>query len=240
MTAATEAMPMPAAPEPRAVSKWNPANAVTASRYLTLPPLFLAIQHHDRQWATLFIVICSLLDKLDGLAARVFDCRSTFGELFDAITDGICYGFALIVVAAYGWAPVLPVALVIGMGLANTALRAVYARRVGHAANYKSYAMERLVAYSAYLVGFATGGFEVTFYYWAYVPLMLVMLVVVLEESKITLPLATAKVCVTSAPQPGKIVREKRRTAAGDSRRAEERTVNKAEGLIGFIGLPMD
>jgi len=100
---------------PRKVSRLNPANAVTASRFLTLPPLYWAIDHGHHQWATLFILVCGLLDKLDGLAAKVFNCRSAFGELFDAITDGICYGFGLIVVAAYGWAPAIPVAMLLAV-----------------------------------------------------------------------------------------------------------------------------
>ena len=158
---------------PRVVSKWNPANAVTASRYLTLPPIVWAIHNGYRQWATLFVLLCGLLDKVDGIAAKFFDCRSAFGELFDAVTDGICYGFALIVVAAYGWAPVFPVIVVIVFGLANSAMRALYVRRAGRTMNYKSYAMERIVGYTAYLVGFATAGMEVTFYYWAFVPLMI-------------------------------------------------------------------
>ena len=33
--------------------------------------------------------------------------------------------------------------------------------------------MERLVAYTGYLIGFATGGIEVTFFYWVFVPLMI-------------------------------------------------------------------
>jgi phosphatidylglycerophosphate synthase len=165
-----------AMPSTRTVSKWNPANAVTASRFLTLPPLVWAVDHGYRQWATLLILICGLLDKLDGLVARIFDCRSAFGELFDAIADGICYGFGLVLCAAYGWAPAIPVALVIALGLANTAMRAVYAKRVGRATNYKSYAMERIVAYTGYLIGFATGGMEVTFFYWMFVPLMVVIL----------------------------------------------------------------
>ena len=160
-------MALPGAPA-RVVSKWNPANAVTASRFFTLPPLMWAIDHGYRQWATLFILICGLLDKLDGLVAKVFNCRSAFGELFDAITDGICYGFALVLCAAYGWAPVVPVALAIGLGLANSAMRFVYAKRAGRATNYKSYAMERVVAYTGYLIGFATGGMEVRFYYWLF------------------------------------------------------------------------
>ncbi|HWU86914.1 MAG TPA: CDP-alcohol phosphatidyltransferase family protein, partial [Kofleriaceae bacterium] len=97
---------VPAAPAPRVVSLVNPANAVTASRFLCLPPFAWAVDQGHHQWATLFILVCGLLDKLDGLMARIFDCRSPFGELFDAITDGICYGFSLILVAAYGWAPV--------------------------------------------------------------------------------------------------------------------------------------
>jgi phosphatidylglycerophosphate synthase len=165
----------------RVVSRWNPANAVTASRYLTLPFLWWAIDRGHHQWATLFIAICALLDKLDGLAAKVFDCRSSFGELFDAITDGICYGFGLILVAAYGWAPLVPVVLVIALGAANTGLRGVYIRRAGRAVNYKSYAMERIVAYTGYLIGFATSGFEVRYFYWAFVP---VMIVIVLHDAK--------------------------------------------------------
>jgi phosphatidylglycerophosphate synthase len=168
----------------RAVSPWNPANAVTASRYLFLPLLWWAIAHGNpkvidsyHQWATLLIILCGLIDKLDGLVARIFDCRSAFGELFDAITDGLCYGFGLILVAAYGWAPVAPVVCVIGLGLLNTALRFAYIRRAGRPVNYKSYAMERNVAYTGYLIGFATSGMEVTLFYWAFVPLMLIIVV---------------------------------------------------------------
>ena len=159
----------------KVVSRWNPANAVTASRYLTLPPLFWAIDHGYHQWATLFIMICGVLDKVDGAVAKLFDCRSAFGELFDAITDGICYGFGLIVVAAFGWAPVIPVVAIIFLGLANSAMRGVYVRRAGRTTNYKSYAMERLVAYTGYLIGFATGGMEVKYFYWLFVPLMVII-----------------------------------------------------------------
>jgi phosphatidylglycerophosphate synthase len=163
------------APAARVVSPYNPANAVTASRFLCLPPFVWAVDNGYHQWATLFILICGLLDKLDGLVARIFDCRSPFGELFDAITDGICYGFTLIIVAAYDWAPVVPVALIIALGLANSGMRAVYARRAGRTVNYKSYAMERIVAYTGYLVGFATADFAVAYFYWLFLPLMAVI-----------------------------------------------------------------
>jgi phosphatidylglycerophosphate synthase len=163
------------APAVRVVSPFNPANAVTASRFLTLPPIVWAVDNGLHQWATLFVLICGLLDKVDGLVAKIFNCRSAFGEMFDAITDGICYGFCLILLAAYGWVPAIPVIAMIALGLANTGLRAIYVKRAGRAVNYKSYAMERLVAYTAYLIGFGTAGFEVEFYYWLYVPLMVVV-----------------------------------------------------------------
>jgi phosphatidylglycerophosphate synthase len=177
----TSAVADGAAVAPRKVSPFNPANAVTASRFLTLPPLYWAVDNGYHQYATLFILICGLLDKVDGLVAKVFDCRSTFGELFDAITDGICYGFGLILVAAYGWAPWIPVLAIIALGVSNTLMRGVYVRRAGRATNYKSYAMERLVAYTGYLIGFATGGMEVRYFYWAFVPLMAV---IVLYDTK--------------------------------------------------------
>lgn len=162
---------MTASAPPRVVSPFNPANAVTASRFLTLPPFVWAVANDYHQYATLFILICGLLDKVDGLVAKLFNCRSVFGELFDAITDGICYGFALIVVAYYGWAPVIPVVFILVMGVVNVVLRFIYGWRAKRATNYKSYAMERIVAYTAYLIGFATGGMMVDFYYWVFVPM---------------------------------------------------------------------
>jgi len=61
--------------------------------------------------------------------------------------------------------------------LFNSGLRGVYLKRAGRAVNYKSYAMERIVAYTGYLIGFATGGMEVRFFYWAFMPVMLVIVV---------------------------------------------------------------
>jgi phosphatidylglycerophosphate synthase len=165
-----------AAPAKRVVSPWNPANAVTASRFLTLPPFMWAVVHGYHQWATIVMLVCGLLDKADGLVARVFDCKSAFGELFDAIADALCYGFGLVIVAAYGWAPAIPVILVIGLGIANIGMRVAYGLRAGRATNYKSYAMERLVAYTGYLIGFATSGFEVTYFFWIFPFVMVTIL----------------------------------------------------------------
>ena len=50
---------------PRVVSRWNPANAVTASRFLFLPALWWAVAHGHHQHATLFILLCGVFDKLE-------------------------------------------------------------------------------------------------------------------------------------------------------------------------------
>jgi phosphatidylglycerophosphate synthase len=180
-TTPAEVTATPAEKPARVVSPINPANAVTASRFITLPFFVMAVANGQHQWATFWILVCGLLDKLDGAVAKLFDCRSQFGEIFDAIADGICYGLALVVIAYYGWAPAIPVALMLGMGIANTVMRFVYGKRAGRAINYKSYAMERLVGLTAFMIGMATGGFEVEYMFWGYVP---INAIVILYDAK--------------------------------------------------------
>jgi phosphatidylglycerophosphate synthase len=156
-------------------SNLNPANAVTASRFLTLPPFVWAVDRGYYQTAMLLLLLCGVLDLFDGAVARLFKCQTAFGEVFDAIADGLCYGFAIIVLTAYGRVPWAPVAIILALGLLNAGLRWVYARRAGRTTNYQSHAMERLVAFAAYLGGFGTLGFQVTFYFWTFVALLAVV-----------------------------------------------------------------
>ncbi len=154
----------------------NPANAVTASRFLTIPPFIYCIDTGRYQWATVVIIICGLLDVLDGLVAKWFDCRSGFGEVFDAVADGTCYGTFLLTLAIYRWVPWEPVVFVAVLGVINTLMRVVYARRAGRTTNYRSFAMERIAAFSAFLIGAGVNHFSVTFYYYSFAGLMLVVL----------------------------------------------------------------
>ena len=39
-------------------SNLNPANAITASRFLTLPPFLWAVDHGYQQYATLLLFVC--------------------------------------------------------------------------------------------------------------------------------------------------------------------------------------
>ena len=156
--------------------RWNPANAVTASRFLTLPPFVWAVMHGYHQWATLFILICGLLDKLDGLVARVFHCRSAFGELFDAITDALCYGFGLVIVAAYGWAPVVPVdARDRARHREHRHARQVRAtRRTGHQLQVVRDGAARRIHRLPHRL--RDGGYEVTYYFWVFPVVMVTIL----------------------------------------------------------------
>jgi phosphatidylglycerophosphate synthase len=159
----------------------NPANAVTASRFLTLPPFAIFIDRGMYQWAVVMIILCGLGDLLDGKVARLFNCMSGFGELFDAIADAACYGFFMVVLLVYDRVPLVPVALIVALGVANAVMRAVYARRAGRATNYRSFAMERLVAYSAYLGGMGTAAYEVDYFFTAF---LILMVIVVIHDAK--------------------------------------------------------
>jgi phosphatidylglycerophosphate synthase len=177
----------------------NPANAVTASRFLTLPPYIYFIDQGMYQWATLTVIVCGLLDLLDGKVAKWCGCTSGFGELFDAVADAVCYGVCLLVLAVYGWVPWQPVAAIAALGAINSIMRGIYARRAGRATNYRSFAMERIVAFSAYLIGIGINDFLVDYYYYTCVALMLI---VVIHDSKRMLVDPVPSDAVTSVPVP--------------------------------------
>jgi phosphatidylglycerophosphate synthase len=159
----------------------NPANAVTASRFLTLPPFLYWIDTGAYQLAALMVLINGVLDLFDGAVARLFKCTSGFGEMLDAVTDAISIGFFLVVLAAFGRAPMVPVIGIIGIGVVNAGFRAIYVRRAGRVTNYRSYAMERMVAFTVYLVGFCVLGFEEVYFAWV---TFIVTGIILLHDSK--------------------------------------------------------
>ena len=159
----------------------NPANAMTASRFLTIPPFIYCVDHGYYQWGSVVMLICALLDVLDGKVAKFFKCTSQFGEIFDAIADAVCYGTFFVVLLWYHWLPRLPVGIFLGASALNVVMRAVYARRAGRAINYRSWAMERVVGYACFLIGAGLTHYEVVYYSWA---LTGVAVVVVLHDGK--------------------------------------------------------
>lgn len=165
----------------RPVSNLNPANAITASRFLALPVFWWAVAHQEQQLALLAIMICAFLDVFDGLVARIFHYQTPFGEVFDGLTDGFCYAFFMGVAVGYGLAPLAPVVIIIAVGLINLWMRVRYAKRMGRTTNYRSFAMERLVGFAAYLTPLAVLGWSVSYYFWAFA---LINVVVVIHDAK--------------------------------------------------------
>ncbi len=159
----------------------NPANALTASRYLTLYPFWAWMDSGEIQLAWLMVLVSAVLDLIDGPAARFFNCSSGFGELFDAVTDGLCYGFYLACAVYYDHVPAFPIAVFLLLGVINSAMRAAYSKRAGRATNFRSWAMERIVGYTAAFAGLAVVRYEADYYAWA-IPAL--MLVVVLWDAK--------------------------------------------------------
>ena len=165
----------------RVVSNLNPANAITASRFLTLPVFWWAVGRGEQQLAILTVAVCALLDVFDGIVARVFHYQTPFGEVFDGLADGFCYAFFMVTVAWFGLAPPAAVAIIIAVGLLNLAMRVAYAKSRGRTANYRSFAMERLVGFAAFLTPFAVVEWSVAFYFWAYA---IINVVVVVRDAK--------------------------------------------------------
>jgi phosphatidylglycerophosphate synthase len=155
----------------------NPANAITFSRFFTLPPFVMYMEQGKPQLALLMALLCGFMDLFDGIAARKFDCSSAFGEFFDAASDAICYGFMMAYLAWAGHLPWIPIVIIVGLGIVNSVARVLYAKRIGRATNYRSWAMERIVGYLAYLVGFGTAGISPVFYGWAGAGLMVFVLI---------------------------------------------------------------
>lgn len=161
----------------------NPANAITVARFAALPVFAWAIdkgRSHD-QIAMLALIYCSVLDLFDGAVARKFDCASGFGEVLDAVTDSICFGFFIVVLTWVGRLPVVPVVGIVVLGLVNFGFRMAYARRVGRTTNYRSFAMERVVAFTVYLAAFGIADLEPAYYAYS---MMIVMAVVLVHDAK--------------------------------------------------------
>jgi cardiolipin synthase len=159
----------------------NPANAVTLLRGLSIFPLAYFVHQDWRQPAFAVLLVGGFMDLVDGWVAKAFDCRTAFGAVFDSITDGILYGSSLVVLAAYGWAPAWPVAVILGLGVINAVFRVLYSRRVGRTVNYHSVAMERLTGNLAFLIGFAIVASLVWYYF---IACAVIMAVVVVHDAK--------------------------------------------------------
>jgi len=160
-----------------AASNLNPANAITASRFFTLPLFLWALERGYGQVALFSLILCGVLDLFDGMVARRFNCQTPFGEVFDALADGLCYGAMLVMLMVYRWVPWEPVAIIVVLGALNIAMRVIYQKRAGRTVNYRSFAMERMTAYVCYLVGCGAANYEIQLTFWAFPVLLTVVMI---------------------------------------------------------------
>jgi phosphatidylglycerophosphate synthase len=160
-----------------AASNLNPANAITALRGLTLFPIWYFVSKGQGQYAFLALAAGGTMDLLDGWVAKKLDCQTAFGEVFDGLMDGVLYGSVLLVLMAYGWVPLWSSGTILGLGIFNLGCRYLYAKRVGRAVNYQSYAMECFTGNVAFLLGFAIVDFEPAYFYGVSAPVMVVIVI---------------------------------------------------------------
>ena len=159
----------------------NPANAITAARYAAVPAFALWLYQGHDQLAMVALVWAAALDLVDGAVARKLGCASSFGELFDAISDAVIYGFMLGMLTLAGRLPGEPIAAIAALAALNIVFRLVYARRAGRPTNYRSYAMERTLGYVVYLIGFGLADFMVAFFSYG---CLAVMFIVVAHDAR--------------------------------------------------------
>ena len=167
------------ASHPRAWSRtFNPANAVTASRFLTLPPFVWAVDNGYHQWATLFVLICAACSTRSmALVAKIFNCRSHVRRGVRRDHRRHLLRLRLIVLAAYGWVPVVPVVVIVALGRRQQRRCAsIYAR--ARRPRRPTTSRTRWSASSPTprtSIGFGTGRLEVDVLLLAVLPLMVVV-----------------------------------------------------------------
>ena len=72
-------------------SRWNVPNALSASRLLGVPVLFVLVQRAPVAWFAALYALLGLTDYLDGKLARAWNQTSAFGSMLDAVADVAYY-----------------------------------------------------------------------------------------------------------------------------------------------------
>jgi phosphatidylglycerophosphate synthase len=120
----------PAAPE--TTTRWNVPNALSATRLLGVPVLFVLVHREPIAWFAALYALLGLTDYLDGKLARAWNQASAFGSMLDSVADAAYYistaYFAVRLFPAY-IAPSIP--YVVGCLALYAALMLVSRVRVG-------------------------------------------------------------------------------------------------------------
>jgi len=101
-------------------------NALTMYRVAAVPGIVILMLFPNRVTCLIAAVLFSaaaITDFFDGFLARQRGLVSNFGKIMDPLADKVLVSSALIMLAAYGWAPAWVVCIIIGRELAVTGLR---------------------------------------------------------------------------------------------------------------------
>jgi len=107
----------------------TPANAITAARLIAAPLTALLIVRDGAGWGVCAVwFVLSWTDALDGFLARRHGATRS-GAFLDPLADKICVLVAMVTLVAVGTWWWLPVGLIAGRELVQTALRSQLGRR---------------------------------------------------------------------------------------------------------------
>jgi CDP-diacylglycerol--glycerol-3-phosphate 3-phosphatidyltransferase len=107
----------------------TPANAITAARLIAAPLMALLIVRDGPGWVPVALwFVLSWTDALDGFVARRQGATRS-GAFLDPLADKICVLVAMVTLVAVGRWWWLPVGLIAGRELVQTALRSQLGRR---------------------------------------------------------------------------------------------------------------
>ncbi len=68
-------------------SRWNVPNALSATRLLGVPVLFVLVERAPVAWFAALYALLGFTDFLDGKLARAWNQTSAFGSMLDAVAD---------------------------------------------------------------------------------------------------------------------------------------------------------
>lgn len=69
-------------------SRWNVPNALSATRLLGVPLLFVLVNREPVAWFVALYALLGATDFLDGKLARAWNQTSAFGSMLDSVADG--------------------------------------------------------------------------------------------------------------------------------------------------------
>ena len=76
-------------------SRWNVPNALSLTRLVGVPVLFVLVQRGNVAWFGVLYAVLGLTDYLDGKLARAWNQATAFGSMLDSVADVAYFAWRL-------------------------------------------------------------------------------------------------------------------------------------------------